>query len=89
MKNHMKIFSFMTFHRKLLQTGAKPLHIKFDKVDLFIRVFDGTRYLVLFGPEKYDNVSNRIYLSQKSGITCFFLFLNMQKWKLIHMILYI
>ena len=28
---------------------AKPLRIKFKKIDRFIRVDDGTRYLVLFG----------------------------------------
>ena len=27
----------------------KPLRIRFDKVDRFIKVYDGTRYLVLFG----------------------------------------
>ena len=26
----------------------KPLHISFDKIDGFIGVYDGTRYLVLF-----------------------------------------
>ena len=26
--------------------GAEPLRIRFDKVDGFIRVYDGTRYLV-------------------------------------------
>ena len=26
--------------------------IRFDKIDRFIRVYDGTRYLVLFGNEK-------------------------------------
>ena len=26
--------------------GAKLLHIRFDKVDGFIKIFDGTRYLV-------------------------------------------
>ena len=31
---------------------AKPLRIMFDKAVGFIRVYDGTRYLVLFGPEK-------------------------------------
>ena len=51
MKNHMKVFflydaSYKTF------TGAKPLRIRFDKLDEFIRVYDETRYLVLFGPEK-------------------------------------
>ena len=32
--------------------GDKPLCISFDKVDGFIRVYVGTRYLVLFGTEK-------------------------------------
>ena len=50
--------------------GAKPLHIRFDEVHGFIRVYDGTRYLVIFGREKYDAIYNRIrYLNQKSGIT--------------------
>ena len=51
--------------------GAKPLCIRFDKIDGFIRVYDGTRYLALFGTEKYDSISNRIrYLIEvKSGIT--------------------
>ena len=40
----------------------------------FIRVYDGTRYLVLFGPEKYDSTYNRIryLISHKSGITYVF-----------------
>ena len=38
--------------------GAKPLCIRFDKVDVFIRVYDPTRYLELFGPEKYDAIFN-------------------------------
>ena len=54
--------------------GAKPLHIRFDKVDGFIRACDGTKYLVLFGPEKYDAFYNRIryLISQKSSITYVF-----------------
>ena len=32
--------------------GAKPLSITFAETDEFIRVHNGTRYLVLFGPEK-------------------------------------
>ena len=49
---------------------AKPLRIRFDKIDGFIRVYDGSRYLVLFGREKYDFIYNRIrYLIRvKSGI---------------------
>ena len=50
---------------------AKPLRIRFDETDGFIRVSDGTRYLVLFGSQKYDSIYNRIkYLAGvKSGIT--------------------
>ena len=50
---------------------AKPLRIRFDKIDGFIRIYDGTRYLVLFGSEKYDSFYNRIryLISVKSGIT--------------------
>ena len=50
---------------------VKPLCIRFDKVDGFIRVYDETRYLVLFGGEKYHVIYNRIrYLIEiKSGIT--------------------
>ena len=51
--------------------GTKPLRIRSDKTDGFIRVYDGNRYLVLFVAEKYDFIYNRIkYLTGgKSGIT--------------------
>ena len=46
--------------------GAKPMCIRFDKVDGFITVYDGTRYFSLFVPEKYDAISNKIrYLISK------------------------
>ena len=50
--------------------GAKPLRIRSDKVDGFIRVYDWTRYLALFGPGKYDVIYNRIryLINQKSGV---------------------
>ena len=41
-------------------TGSKPLRIKFDKIDRFIRVYDETRYLVSFGGKKYDIIYNKI-----------------------------
>ena len=40
--------------------GSKPLPISFDNVEVFIRVDDGTRYLVLLGFEKYDAIYSRI-----------------------------
>ena len=47
----------MTFHisyKTLI--GSKSLRIRFDKIDGFIRIYDGTRYLTLFGSEKYDAI---------------------------------
>ena len=35
---------------------AKPLRIRLNKVDRFIRIYDRTRYLVLFGPEKNGTI---------------------------------
>ena len=57
----------MTFHIKLWLV-LKPLGIRFNKIDEFIRIYDGTRYVVLFVPEKYDSVYNRIkyLIRQKS-----------------------
>ena len=51
--------------------GAKPLLIRFDKLNGFITVYDGTRYLVLFGDEKYYFIYNRIsyFIGVKRGIT--------------------
>ena len=45
--------------------------IRFYKINGFIRVYDRTRYLVLFGPEKCDAIFNRIryFVWVKSGIT--------------------
>ena len=50
--------------------GAKPLHISFDKIDGFIKIYDETRYLVLLGPERYDAISDKIkyFIIEKSGI---------------------
>ena len=39
----------MTFHINFL-FGATPLRVRFNKIDVFIRVYEGTRYVVLFGP---------------------------------------
>ena len=54
--------------------GPKPLLIRFNKIDAFIRICYGTRYLVLLGPEKYNIIYNliRYLISLKSGITYIF-----------------
>ena len=58
--------------------GSKPLRIRFNKIDGFIRICDGTRYLTLFGSKKYDAIYDRIKhlvsmkISIKSSITYIF-----------------
>ena len=54
--------------------SKKYLRIMFDNVYEFIRVYDGTKYLVLFAPEKYDAIYDRIryFITLKSGITYIF-----------------
>ena len=52
---------------------SKPLRIRFDKIDGFVRAYDGIRYLVLFRSEKYDSIYGRIrYL------------INVKKWHYIY-----
>ena len=64
---------------------SKPLRTRFDKIDGYIRVYDGVRYLVLFGSEKYDFIYKRIryLISVKVALHIMFLII-MQKSKLIH-----
>ena len=59
----------MAFHIKLQLVRNL---IRFDKIDGFIRVYDGTRYLLGF--EKYDAIYNRIryIISPKSDIAYIF-----------------
>ena len=47
------------------------MRIRSDKIDGFIRVYDGTRHFVLFSPEKYNAIYNmiRYLISQKNGVT--------------------
>ena len=67
-KSYENILVYHISYKTLID--AKPLGINFDKVDEFIGIYDGTRYLVLFVSEKYDFIDNRIrYLTGvKSGI---------------------
>ena len=52
--------------------GVKPMCIRFDKVNGFVRVYDETGYLVLFADGKYL-IYNRIryLIGVKSGTTCY------------------
>ena len=51
-KSYQNIFVYDTSYKTLF--GVKPLPNRFDTLDRFITVCDGTIYLVSFGPEKYD-----------------------------------
>ena len=59
MRNHTNILFYDILDKILF--SSKPLCIRFDKVDGFIRVYDGMRYLVLFTPKKHDVIYKRIW----------------------------
>ena len=65
-KSHENILIYEISHKTLI--NPKPLRIKFYKIDGFIRIYHGTRYLTLFGSEKnyaiYDKI--RYLISLKS-----------------------
>ena len=67
-KSYENILVYNISYKNLI---AKLLRSIFDKIDGFIRAYDGTRYSVLFVSEKYDSIYNRIryLMSVKSDIT--------------------
>ena len=73
--------------------NIKPLRIKFNKIDGFMRIYDGTRYLVLFASKKYDSIYNKTrYLrSMKSVITyiIFIFFIYYFSYMYIYIYIYI
>ena len=54
--------------------GAKNVLIRFDNIGGFIRIYDATRCLTLFGPENYGAIYDRIryLISLKSRFTYIF-----------------
>ena len=61
------------FHTTFI--GVKPSCSRFDKINGFIRVYDGTKYLVVFNLEKYNAIFDRIryFIGVKSDRTYVFL----------------
>ena len=43
-KSYKNILVYKISYKSLID--SKPLHIRFDKIDEFFRVYDGTRYFV-------------------------------------------
>ena len=50
--------------------GSTPLQIRFDEIDGFIKIYDGTRYLQMFSNILYDKICDTIKypISKKTGI---------------------
>ena len=78
-KSHKNIFIYDILYITLI--GAKPFRIRFDKINGFIRIYNGTRYLTLFGSEKYGAIYDRTryLISLKSSITYVFFSLLRKK----------
>ena len=70
--SHENILIYDIWYKALID--PKPLSIRFDKIDGFIRTYDGTRYSALSNSEKYETICNRTryFISLKSGITYIF-----------------
>ena len=56
--SHERILIYDILHKILID--SKPLWIRFDEIDGIIRLYDGTRYLTLFGTKIYDTIYDRI-----------------------------
>ena len=79
-KSLVNILIYDILYKTLL--GGKPLRIMFEKVNGFIRDYDGTKYLVLFDSEKYDAIYDRIrYLKTSKAILHMFFLIIRQKSK--------
>ena len=57
MKNHTNLIDDISY-KTLIR--PKPLRIRFDKIDAFIRIHNGTSYLILSAPKKYAVTYNKI-----------------------------
>ena len=53
-KSHENLLIYDISYKTLID--SKLLHIRFDKIDGFIRIYDGPRYLTWLGSEKYDAI---------------------------------
>ena len=71
-KSHQNILIYEISYKTLI--GSRPLRKRFNKIDGIIRIYDGTRYLTLFGTKKYDTIYDRIryLINLKSSITYIF-----------------
>ena len=73
MKSYEYILIYNISYKTLI--GAKPLRIRSDKVNGFIRVYDETKFLVLLGHKKYDTIFDNIryLINQKKWYHIYYL----------------
>ena len=65
-KSQKNILIYDVSYKTLI--GPKPLHNRFNKIDGFIRIYNGSRYLTLFGSKKCDAIYIRIrYLKSEES----------------------
>ena len=57
-KSYENILIYKISYNTLI--GLNHLRIRFNNMEGFIRVYEGTRYLVIFGSENYDASFNMI-----------------------------
>ena len=68
-KKYKNILIYGTSYKTTLM-GSIPSRMRFDRIDGFIKIYDGIRCLVWFS-FLYDEICNRIkyFISEKSRIT--------------------
>ena len=64
-KRYKNVLVYNILYTSLID--SKPLYIRFNKIDGFISVYDGTRYLLLFGSEIHYYIYNRVRLHLQQG----------------------
>ena len=71
-KSHKNILIYDISYKTLID--PKPLRIRFNQINGYIRIYDRTRYLTFFGSERYEAIYNRIryLIILKSGVTNIF-----------------
>ena len=80
-KSHENILIYNISYKTLID--PKPLGIRFDIIDGFIRIYDGTRYLTSFDSKIFEAISNksRYLINLKKTSHIFFLpILRNQSW---------
>ena len=87
-KSHENTLIYDISYKTLI--GSKPLRIRFDKIDGITRIYDGARYLRLFGTKKYDAIYDRIRcLTSLKKVSHIFFLTILRKSKFIYKILYL